>query len=55
MVKKGQKSVFVVIEWPLKHVASIHEGKKSFKFEFCKYSCSTKSGLLKHVASVHER
>ena len=36
--KKGQNSVFVVIEWPLKHVASIHEGKKSFKFEFCKFA-----------------
>ena len=37
-----------------KHVASVHERKKSFKCEICDYSCSQKSYMNKHVASVHE-
>ena len=33
--------------------ASVHEGKKPFKCDFCDYSCSLKN-KMQHVASVHE-
>ena len=31
-----------------KHVASVHEGKKPYKFDFCDHSCSQQSDLNKH-------
>ena len=36
------------------HIASIHEGQKQFKCEFCIYTCSQKVHLKKHIASIHE-
>ena len=32
----------------------IHEGKKPFRCDICDYSCSQKSNMKTHVASVHE-
>ena len=37
------------------HVASVHDGKKQFKCEFCGYSCFLKSTMKIHVESIHEK
>jgi KRAB domain-containing zinc finger protein len=37
-----------------KHVASVHEEKKTFKFDICDNSFSGKSQMKQHVLSVHE-
>ena len=36
-----------------RHVSMVHEGKKTFKCDFCDYSCSQKNVIKSHVASVH--
>ena len=36
-----------------RHVASVHEERKSFKCDICEYTCSQKSVMNRHVASVH--
>ena len=47
--------VFVVKYDKQRHVASVHEGKKSFKCEMCNFSASHKGILKQHIISVHER
>ena len=37
-----------------KHIASVHNAKKSFKFDICDHSLSKKSNLKKHIGKVHE-
>ena len=37
-----------------KHIAPIHEGKKTFKCEICDYSCYQKGQMKQHVLSVYE-
>ena len=37
-----------------KHVASVHEVNKPFKYDICDYSCSQKSHSKKNVESDHE-
>ena len=37
-----------------KHVASVHERRKTFKCDICDYSFSLKGNMKSHVASVHE-
>ena len=36
------------------HVATVHEGKKTFKCDICNANFGQKSTLNKHVATVHE-
>ena len=43
-----------------RHVSSVHEGNKPFKYDICNYRSPCKGDLKKstfkkHVASVHER
>ena len=38
-----------------RHIASVHEGNKSFKCKICGYSCSQKSHINQNVVSVHEK
>ena len=37
-----------------KHIASVHEGKKSFNCEKCESCFDLKKDLTVHIASVHE-
>ena len=37
-----------------KHIASVHEGKKPFKYDICDYRCSQKNTMKTHISSVHE-
>ena len=37
-----------------KHIASVHNAKKSFKCDICDHSFSKKSNLKKHIGKVHE-
>ena len=37
-----------------RHVASVHEGKRPLKCEFCDNTFSRQSNLIYHVSSVHE-
>ena len=38
-----------------RHIASVHDGKKSFKCNVCNASFAGKRELNRHVESVHER
>ena len=37
-----------------RHVASVHEEKKTFKCDICDFSCAERNVLKVHVVSVHE-
>ena len=39
----------------IRHIASVHEGKKTFKCEFCDFSSFQKGNVNQHVAVVHEK
>ena len=36
------------------HIASVHEGKKTFKCNICDYRGSLKKNLKRHIESIHE-
>ena len=36
-----------------KHIASVHDGTRSFKCEICGYCFSEKSHLIRHLSDIH--
>ena len=38
----------------IKHIATLHEGKKTFKCSICDYCSSEKEQLKIHISSVHK-
>ena len=48
-------SVFPLYDSLIRHIESVHEGKRLFKCEICNHRSSQKSNLKTHLKSVHEK